>query len=910
MLIAPLSVGAYGADVSRLHEGLRQQSQDIPSAEVQRRFFGPATRLALRRFQELRGLPVTGVVDAATMSALTPATAISALHRRESNPCEAGGAAASHSRGHDAPGRPAQTAPAQGYNHKFNQLVAAEGIPPPPASVANYLPFRIVGDQLLLSGQAPFFGDKVKYLGKVGDSVSIDDARAAARLAGINLLYVAQQALGTLDRVRNVLTLEGMVNCTPTFTQPSAVIDACSDLMVEVFGSDHGKHVRSAVGQVSLPFDITVEIKVSFEIDAPAPSWPDGAVSGGGRAAGGWTQTGAAELAPIDHPPPESAWAEGGRPESGRTVAQLLLDYLALEGATRIFGVPGGALVFILNELKQRREQFYFFVCRHETGAAYIAHGYASVTGELGVVLATTGPSATNALTGAMNAQTANCSLLTITGEVPQQYFGESYLQEGADARLDVGVIFRNAVEYSAVVSSEKNFATLFKQALRVARSLPPRAAHISLPNNIAGTSVTAEGSSPFPKTPGDYRVVPSGTDIRLVQLTFRELAAAKRPLIFLGNGARQALADPGRLQRFIQFVESFALPVMTTPDAKGIFPESHPLSLRNYGMCACAWPGLYMGAPGAPDRCDALLVLGSSLGELATTVVATDPYCRALIPTGTFVQVDLEQGVIGRTFAVTRGIVADVGSTLDALCDASLAQRPDATAAAQRWSLVAEIRAAHSPFADPQGRASMASPLHPAALVRVINEVMPDGHLFVDAGNCVGWSLNNLVVDAPLRFHSALGMGAMGFGVAAVIGGKIGAPDQTCLALVGDGAFLMHGAEVSTAAQHGVGAIWVVLQDNDLAMVSQGMGELFPPSSSWDQYYGLGAPDLVKFSEGLGAQAVAITREQGPSAFAAALHTAVRRAQGKRPQVIVAHIDTVAMPPYGWSAASAVASA
>jgi acetolactate synthase-1/2/3 large subunit len=111
-----------------------------------------------------------------------------------------------------------------------------------------------------------------------------------------------------------------------------------------------------------------------------------------------------------------------------------------------------------------------------------------------------------------------------------------------------------------------------------------------------------------------------------------------------------------------------------------------------------------------------------------------------------------------------------------------------------------------------------------------------------------------------------------------------------------------MHGAEVSTAAQYRIGAIWVVLYDNDLAMVSQGMAALFPPGPPWKDYYALGAPDLVKFSEGLGAQAVAITKDQGPAAFATALKTAIRQADtDKRPQVIIAHIDTVPMPPYGW---------
>ncbi len=153
-----------------------------------------------------------------------------------------------------------------GYNDIFAQIVAAGRVPPPPSAVANYLPYRIIGNQLLLSGQAPFFGETLKYTGKVGDSVSIADGTAAARLTGINLLYVAQQALGTLDRVVNVIEVEGMVNCTPDFTQQSAVINGCSDLMVEVFGSVHGKHVRSAAGNVALAFNITVEIKISFEI--------------------------------------------------------------------------------------------------------------------------------------------------------------------------------------------------------------------------------------------------------------------------------------------------------------------------------------------------------------------------------------------------------------------------------------------------------------------------------------------------------------------------------------------------------------------------------------------------------------------------------------------------------------------
>jgi acetolactate synthase-1/2/3 large subunit len=600
-----------------------------------------------------------------------------------------------------------------------------------------------------------------------------------------------------------------------------------------------------------------------------------------------------------------------GEQRTGLTVAQLLLEYLKLEEATTIFGIPGGAAIYIIDELKKQDATFDFVVCRQETGAAYMAHGYAWAGGGLGVVLTTSGPAAANALTGTVNADAACCPLLTITGEVPEKAFGKGYLQEGIDAALDIDTIYRNAVSYSAVVSSESNAATLIEQALRVARSQPSRAAHLSIPNDVAGACVTDPTNKTnqytiwFPSSPSRYRTVPGGTDADAVKLASGDLAGATRPLLFLGNGARLALSDGDRMTRFTQLVRDWALPVVTSPDAKGIFPETHALSLRNYGLCACAWPDVYM-APGSPDQFDVLMVLGSSLGELATTVVYGDQYSKNLIPTEHFIHVDLDEGMIGRNFPVTRGIVGDVGATIDVLCEAAPGESADlASTKAARLELLAGIKAATSPFADPEGRASINTPTHPAALMRVINETMTSGHIFIDAGNCVGWSLNNLVVGPQLKYHSALDVGPMGFGVCAVVGAKMAAPDETCLAIVGDGAFMMHAAEVSTAAAQGVegvGAIWVVLYDNDLAMVSQGMGGLFPPSSNWTNYYALGGPDLVQVAQGFGADAVAITQQQGPGDFQQALETAIRNAnENNKPQVIMVSIDTEPMPPYGW---------
>ena len=182
---------------------------------------------------------------------------------------------------------------------------------------------------------------------------------------------------------------------------------------------------------------------------------------------------------------------------------------------------------------------------------------------------------------------------------------------------------------------------------------------------------------------------------------------------------------------------------------------------------------------------------------------------------------------------------------------------------------------------------------------MRILQTALPDDSLiFLDAGNCVGWGIHCFAIDAPREIHSSLAMGPMGFAVGAVIGAKIGRPEKTCIALVGDGAFMMHGAEVSTAQAHGIGAIWVVLQDNDLHMVSQGMQYLYPdPDDVWDGLYRLGSPDLIKFAEGLGADAYAV---DSPAALQAVMPDVLQKANTQgRPQVIVAAINQQSIDPY-----------
>jgi acetolactate synthase-1/2/3 large subunit len=581
------------------------------------------------------------------------------------------------------------------------------------------------------------------------------------------------------------------------------------------------------------------------------------------------------------------------------TVARCLLRYLELEGVDRIFGIPGAPLLHLLEELK-KPQQIRYVICRQETGAAYAADGYARVTGKPGVVLVTSGPGATNALTGAVNAQCSNSSVLVVSGEVPEKDFGKGFLQEGIDSGLDLNAVYRNACQYSAVVTGPADFQTRFERALRVVGSRPRRTAHLSLPWDVASQWLC---DARLPSEPSNYRAVPACSSPRQAREALDRLLKADFPLLFLGAGCREALAgDAGRLGRLQAFVEKLGLPVMTSPGAKALFPESHELSLRTYGLAGCEWPPYYLQPsrvdPGLPGRYDCLMVLSCSLGDLAT-----HRWDEVLSPARDLVQVDLDQGVIGRAFPVSLGIVAEVGHFLDDLIREGQASTPDAAKVGRRKELVRRIRQEHSAFREEAKRNSEASPILPQALMKCLGEALPAGaHLFIDAGNCVGWALHYLTADPPVQVHSSLSMGPMGFAVGAALGARLGAPGTCCVGLVGDGAFLMHGSEVSTAAEQGAGVLWVVLRDDDLAMVSQGMNHYYP-SPDWQGYYHIGNADLVKFAESLGATAYAVS---SPAEFRQAFSQAAAQADATRkPQVIVACINRTEVPPYYASRAS-----
>lgn len=574
------------------------------------------------------------------------------------------------------------------------------------------------------------------------------------------------------------------------------------------------------------------------------------------------------------------------------TLAQVLLKYLELEGVNKLFGIPSTAIKHLLNELKNQKDKFDYVICRQETGAAFIADGYFRVTGKLGVVLVACDAGSPNALAGILNAQHDKSALLVISVEPSAENYSNSHILDEVEISENINAVYRNICQYSVRIGSPKTFQTILTQALRKALSIPSRTTCIGLPDKLVGTYLSEDIA--FPTKPEHYRAIPQSSSPFQVQQAFDYLINAKQPLILLGNGCRQVLRDRPRLEKLKSFVEKFAIPVMTTPDAKAIFPESHWLSLRNYGVAACNWPKYYLES----SNYDALMVMGSSLGRYST--IAPQAGKELLIPNGALIQVDLDQSAIARFFPVQLGIVAEIGAVIDNLFELSERTQADGSTVAERRAFIKQLKETHSPFLEPQKRNSEASPILPQALMKCINDnekLRLGGHIFLDSGNSTHWAWHYLELDPPVQFHVSSTIGPMGFGTAGAIGGKIGDPDKICVAITGDGGFMMQGNEVSTAAQYNVGVIWVILYDNDLNMISQGMNQFFPEPSVWKNYYQLGKPDLVKFASGLGADTYEVrSPEEMRRAFAEAIEKADT---DNKPQAIVVYINTDEIPPW-----------
>jgi acetolactate synthase-1/2/3 large subunit len=523
------------------------------------------------------------------------------------------------------------------------------------------------------------------------------------------------------------------------------------------------------------------------------------------------------------------------------TAAELLIRCLENHGVEYIFGIPGGALEPLNNALY--KSKIKVIVTKHEEGAAFMADGYARVSGKVGVCCGTAGPGATNLTTGIASSFADSIPLLALTGQVATTVFGKGAVQEFAGESLSIVNMFRRITKYSDIIISEHRAQEIVSKALRTALTGRTGPVHLNLPIDIMKREVSEKDRT---VSIGQTTVF----DREGVKRAARLLLNAKRPVIIAGWGTVLSRADA----EIKELAEIMNIPVATSPKAKGIFSECHPLSLGVLG---------FAGSPAAKEYItesdvDVMLAIGTSFNEWMTS-----GWDKRLLPKEAIIQSDIDADEIGKNYDVTTGIIGDARIVLRELIYEIKRQRDKKSLFKSKRQR--EIKKLEEKF-DLMDKRELSQkngiPYKPQRLMKDLMDSLPDDTIyFADNGNSMAWAIRYIDRAKPYSFYVGLGFASMGYAVAAPIGAKLAAPERPVVAIVGDGGFLMNGMEVATAVNYNIPVIWVIMNNSMLGMVYHGRKLASLPEGIPSRFKQV---DFVKIAEGLGAKGIRITMPGG----------------------------------------------
>jgi len=556
---------------------------------------------------------------------------------------------------------------------------------------------------------------------------------------------------------------------------------------------------------------------------------------------------------------------------------QLLLAYLEQEGVDTIFGIPGGPLMPLYEGIFDRGK-IRPIITKHEEGAAFMADGYARVSGRLGVCCTTTGPGATNAMTGIACAYRDSVPIMILTAQIALAAFGKGAAQESSPLGIDIVDMYKDLTKASVMLMAPEKIADLTRHLLRIGLTGRSGPIHLSLPADMMKQQV------PFDlRRPSQYRSASETFDRRSVKEAANLLMRSRQPVILAGYGVHLSRAYP----ELRALAERLRIPVATTQKGKGVFPEDHILSLGVFG---------FAGSPQADavilsENTDLLLGVGTSFGELSTH--AWDPRVgtkRKLL------QIDVDPREIGKNYMVDTGLVGDAKQVLLELnfqLERDTRWVDTTMDFGQRLANLRALKTMHPRFLDARSLDDESMPLRPQRVIAEMQRALPaDTILFVDIGNVMAWALHYYAVREPGGFFINMGFGSMGHAVAGVIGGKLAAKDRPVVALVGDAAFAMNGMEIHTAVENEIPVIWVVMNNGGHGMVHLGETMQFKGKFSTSLFH---RPlDVAQIAEAVGALAFRVDR---PGETEKAIQAAL--ASG-RPTVIDVRTDPEAVPPTG----------
>ncbi|MBT0665291.1 thiamine pyrophosphate-binding protein [Geobacter pelophilus] len=513
--------------------------------------------------------------------------------------------------------------------------------------------------------------------------------------------------------------------------------------------------------------------------------------------------------------------------------AEVIVDYLEKHGVEYVFGVPGGAIEPLNNAL--HKSKIKVIVAKHEEGAAFMADGFARVSGNISVCCSTAGPGATNMITGLASSCGDSIPVIALTGQVATSLFGKGAIQEFAVQSFSIVSMFRHISKYSDIVINEKKAWEMISKARRLALSGRKGPVHLNLPTDImkrkAGDSNGRCNTTQV-----------LGFDREGVIEAAKLLMEAERPVIVAGWGSVLSQAD----KELLMLAEMMDIPVATSPKAKGVISEAHPLSLGVLGFAGSLVSQEYI----LSRDVDVMLAVGTSFNEFVTS-----GWDKRLRPMKSLIQIDIDCNEIGKNYYVDVGIAGDAKTVLHELAHQLL--RQSKTSGKLGVSRRQEVQAIKEEFAVTPDTCDNL-PYKPARMIKDLSDSLPEDTIyFVDNGNSMAWAIHHLPITQPYTFYVGLGFASMGFATAAAIGAKLAAGARPVVSIVGDGSFLMNGMEVATAVNYKIPVIWVVMNNSMLGMVYHarklsGIPEGIPS--------GFAPVDFVKLAEGLGARGIRIT--------------------------------------------------
>ena len=503
--------------------------------------------------------------------------------------------------------------------------------------------------------------------------------------------------------------------------------------------------------------------------------------------------------------------------------ADIFFECLKLEKVEYVFGYPGGATLKIYEKLYDIKFLTHI-LSRHEQGATHMAEGYAKATGKVGVVLATSGPGATNTVTGIANAYMDSSPLVVFTGQVPTHLIGNDAFQEA-----DIMGITRPITKHNFIVRKVEELAPTIRKAFHIASTGRPGPVLVDLPKDV----INAECEFNYPENVNirGYKPTLSG-HVNQIKKAAQVISKAKRPLLYVGGGVIMANAS----QELRSFAIDYGLPVTMTLQGLGAFPGTSEQSLGMLGMHGTYW------ANQAVNNCDCLVALGARFDDRVTG--KTDTFAMNAYK----IHVDIDPTAIDKNVVVDLPIVGDVKRIIAELRQA-MPDKPDVTHWMKQINAWREDCPLHYEKEDGKLRTEY-------VLERLSDKTQGEAIVVTDVGQHQMWTAQYYKFNHPRSHLTSGGLGTMGFSVPASIGAALAVPDRPIISISGDGGFQMNIQELITAAYLKLPINFIILNNSFLGMVRQWQ-ELFHAEKYSFTDLGASNPDFVKVGEAFGIPSV-----------------------------------------------------